>query len=85
MHQLKGLSENKGKTVIVITHTLQNIRLFDKVVFLAPGGKLCFYGSPKEAEKYFGVENLVDAYEKISEDVDAAVSRYNSYAKRGVM
>lgn len=85
MHQLKGLSENKGKTVIVITHTLQNIRLFDKVIFLAPGGKLCFYGSPKEAEKYFGVENLVDAYEKISEDVDAAVSRYNSYAKRGVM
>lgn len=44
MHQLQNLSQKKGKTVIVITHTLQNIRLFDKVIFLASGGKLCFYG-----------------------------------------
>jgi ABC-type multidrug transport system ATPase subunit/pSer/pThr/pTyr-binding forkhead associated (FHA) protein len=85
MHQLKGLSEKKGKTVIVITHTLQNIRLFDKVIFLAPGGKLCFYGTPKEAEKFFGVDNLVDAYEKIVSDIDGWVNKYNSNSGKGVM
>lgn len=80
MRQLQGLSSKKGKTVIVITHTLQNIRLFDKVIFLAPGGKLCFYGTPKEAEQFFGVDNLVDAYEKISSDIDGWVARFNAYA-----
>ena len=83
MHQLKGLSSKKGKTVIVITHTLQNIRLFDKIIFLAPGGKLCFYGSPDEAQKFFEVDNLTDAYEKISADVDGYVKRFDTYLKKG--
>lgn len=83
MHRLKNLSQNKGKTVIVITHTLQNIRLFDKVIFLAPGGKLCFYGSPSEAEKFFGVDNLADAYEKISKDVDGYVTKYDEFVRKG--
>ncbi len=76
MHQLRDLSENKGKTVIVITHTLQNIRLFDKVIFLAPGGKLVYYGSPKDAQKFFEVDNLVDAYEKISDDIDGYCEKF---------
>ena len=80
MHQLKGLSAKKGKTVIVITHTLQNIQLFDKIIFLAPGGKLCYYGPPKGACKFFEVDNLTDAYEKISKDVDGYVDRF---AKKG--
>lgn len=83
MHRLKGLSHDKGKTVIVITHTLQNISLFDKVIFLAPGGKLCFCGSPKDACKFFEVDNLADAYEKIGKDVDGYVKRYNSYSQKG--
>ena len=78
MHQLRRLSDEKGKTVIVITHTLQNIQLFDKVIFLAPGGKLCFYGSPEQAKKFFNVTNLADAYEKISQDIDGYVNRYNA-------
>lgn len=85
MHRLKNLSQNKGKTVIVITHTLQNIRIFDKVIFLAPGGKLCFYGSPKDAEKFFEVDNLADAYEKISKDIDGYISKYDAYVKKGVI
>lgn len=76
MKQLQMLSSKRGKTVIVITHTLQNIHLFDKVIFLAPGGKLCYYGSPKEAKQFFEVENLADAYEKISVDVDGYVKRF---------
>jgi hypothetical protein len=59
--------------------------LFDKVIFLAPGGKLCFYGTPKEAEKFFGVDNLVDAYEKIVSDIDGWVNKYNSNSGKGVM
>lgn len=77
MHRLQNLSREKGKTVIVITHTLQNIHLFDKIVFLAPGGKLCFYGSPNDAKLFFEVDNLADAYEKISQDIEGYVNKFN--------
>lgn len=83
MKQLKNLSMNEGKTVIVITHTLQNIHLFDKVIFLAPGGKLCFYGSPADANQFFGVTNLADAYKIISDNVDGYVNKYNASIQRG--
>lgn len=76
MKQLQMLSSKRGKTVIVITHTLQNIHLFDKVIFMAPGGKLCYYGSPEEAKKFFGVQNLADAYEKISGDIEGYVDKF---------
>ena len=76
MHSLKRLSNEKKKTVLVITHTLQNIDVFDKIIFLAPGGKLCFFGSIDDARKFFGVSNLVDAYEKISQDIDGYVEKY---------
>lgn len=76
MHSLKNLAVSKGKTVIVITHTLQNIDLFDKVIFLASGGKLCYYGSPENARKFFEVDNLTDAYETISKNTDLYVSKY---------
>lgn len=84
MHQLRNLSTEKGKTVIVITHTLQNIQLFDKIIFLAPGGKLCFYGTPDEGKKFFEVDNLTDAYEKISDNIDLYVNKYRSSAKSEV-
>ena len=76
MKQLQTLSSKRGKTIIVITHTLQNIHLFDKVIFMAPGGKLCYYGSPEEAKKFFGIQNLADAYEKISDDIEGYVNRF---------
>ncbi len=78
MKQLQKLSSEKSKTIVVITHTLQNIHLFDKVIFMAPGGKLCFYGSPDEAKKFFSVNNLADAYEKISANIDGYVNRFNA-------
>jgi len=81
MHNLQRLSNEEGKTVIVITHTLQNIDLFDKIIFLAPGGKLCFYGSPDNARKFFGVDNLADAYEKISKKTDYYVSKFEKGGK----
>ncbi|MGN1194837.1 MAG: FHA domain-containing protein [Acutalibacteraceae bacterium] len=77
MTQLRRLSDEGGKTVIVVTHTLQNIGLFDKVIFLAPGGKLCFFGTPNDACKFFEVDNLTNAYRKILGDVDGYVKRFN--------
>jgi ABC-type multidrug transport system ATPase subunit/pSer/pThr/pTyr-binding forkhead associated (FHA) protein len=44
---------DQGRTVILVTHATKNISFCDKVVFLARGGNLAFYGPPEEALRYF--------------------------------
>ena len=46
-----------GRTVILTTHAMENVKLFDKIVVLM-GGKLVFYGKPDEALKHFGPRAL---------------------------
>lgn len=52
----------QGITIILITHTIQNINLFDNIIFLGKGGNLCYYGNPQGAPAFFGVDHLSDAY-----------------------
>lgn len=81
MKQLKSLSVNFSKTIIVITHTLQNIHLFDKIIFLAPGGKLCYYGTPATAIKFFEVRTISEAYEKVKNNIEYFVDKYSKYSR----
>ena len=83
MKQLKNLSQNIGKTILVITHTLQNIHLFDKIIFLAPGGRLCFYGSPAEALDFFGIKAIPEAYEKVKNNANYFVDKYQQQLSGG--
>ncbi|MHB8648041.1 MAG: FHA domain-containing protein, partial [Thermomicrobiales bacterium] len=62
MMQLMRKVADTDKTVILVTHATQNITLCDKVVFLAPGGYLAFFGPPREALTFFGVETFADIY-----------------------
>ena len=59
-----------GKTIILVTHNTLNLHLCDKVAFFGNGGKLCFYGSPQEALEFFEVDDFVDIYNLINEDVE---------------
>ena len=47
MNTLAELSKSEGKTIIMVTHTTQSIHLCDKVIFMGPGGKICYCGSPQ--------------------------------------
>ena len=53
-----------GRTVILTTHAMENVRLFDRVVVLLRG-KLIFYGTPTEALEFVGANNFVDLYNKL--------------------
>lgn len=64
---LRQLAHTHEKTVIVITHTLKNIDMFDKILFFAPGGKLCFAGSPDEAYELFQVQDMTEVYRLVRE------------------
>jgi len=52
MHLMRRLAD-QGRTILVVTHATKNVMLADKVVFLARGGYLAWFGPPEEALKYF--------------------------------
>jgi len=52
MHLMRRLAD-RGRTIVLITHATKNVLLADKVVFLARGGFLTWFGPPEEALIYF--------------------------------
>lgn len=77
MLTLRKMAE-MGKTVILVTHNTLNLHLCDKVAFFGKGGKLCFFGRPKEALKFFGVDDFVDIYTLLNEDVGLWYNKFKS-------
>ncbi len=52
MHLMRRLAD-QGRTIVLVTHATKNVMLADKVVFLARGGYLAWFGPPDEALQYF--------------------------------
>ncbi len=61
-----------GRTVIVVTHSVQSLHLCDRVLCLAPGGRTGWFGPPQELTKYFGRSDYQEVFRDLSE-VDGAV------------
>ena len=89
MRLLRRLSQ-RGVTVVLTTHEPAGIDKCDRVVFLARDGHLAFTGSPAEARRYFGVEDLAEVYERLAGEHTPAIwaerfadSRRTSEARAG--
>ncbi|HEY6794213.1 MAG TPA: ATP-binding cassette domain-containing protein [Kineosporiaceae bacterium] len=61
MDQLRSLADD-GRTVVVVTHTLDNLSVCDLVMVMAPGGQLAYLGPPDDAFDYFGVSSWADLF-----------------------
>ena len=61
---LRDLS-NAGRSVIVITHSIQSLDLCDRLLFLAKGGFTAYFGPPSEALKYFSSSDYPDVFRKL--------------------
>src|SRR2546425_1292077 len=55
------------RSVVLTTHAMENVKLFDKIVVLMRG-KLVFYGAPQEALAHVKAESFKDLYDKRSEE-----------------
>src|SRR3984885_4302093 len=62
MFQLRDLAHD-GRTVIVVTHSVLNLMVCDRLLVLAPGGRMAFYGPPGEALGYFGLPDWADLFQ----------------------
>jgi ABC transport system ATP-binding/permease protein len=62
-----------GRTVILTTHAMENVKLFDKIVVLMRG-KLVFYGAPQEALAHANAESFKDLYDKLEDPIDERIA-----------
>ncbi|MCT9109033.1 FHA domain-containing protein [Streptomyces mirabilis] len=69
MHMLRGLADD-GRTVIVVTHSVLSLDVCDRLLVLAPGGKVAYFGPPADALAYFGYEQWPEAFEAFERDQD---------------
>ena len=70
-----------GRTVILTTHAMENVKLFDKIVVLMRG-KLVFYGAPEEALAHVGASSFKDLYDKLEEPIHERLKQSNGNLSR---
>ncbi|MER5258853.1 FHA domain-containing protein [Streptomyces sp. NPDC002855] len=69
MHMLRGLADD-GRTVIVVTHSVLSLDGCDRLLVLAAGGRIAYYGPPQDALPFFGFEEWPEAFEAFEGDRD---------------
>ncbi|MFD7552745.1 FHA domain-containing protein [Streptomyces sp. NPDC059578] len=61
MQLLRGLADD-GRTVLVVTHSVAELALCDKLLVMAPGGSVAYFGPPEEALNFFGYDTWADVF-----------------------
>ncbi|WP_421108584.1 FHA domain-containing protein [Streptomyces sp. NEAU-S77] len=61
MQLLRGLADD-GRTVLVVTHSVAELALCDKLLVMAPGGAVAYFGPPNEALNFFGYDSWADVF-----------------------
>lgn len=67
MQTLRGLADG-GRTVVVVTHSVAHLDLCDRLLVLAPGGQLAYYGPPSQALDYFGQADYADLFQMLERE-----------------
>src|SRR3984957_10362968 len=52
MEQMANLAHD-GRTIIVVTHSVANLNLCDRLLVLVPGGRVAFFGAPADGLRHF--------------------------------
>jgi ABC-type multidrug transport system ATPase subunit len=65
---------NSGKTVLLITHATENIKVADMVLFLAKNGNVAYWGRSQEIQSYFAevgnfnIQSFSDIYRLVEKN-----------------
>ncbi|MFF2779074.1 FHA domain-containing protein [Streptomyces sp. NPDC058052] len=69
MHMLRGLADD-GRTVVVVTHSVLSLDVCDRLLVLAPGGRVAYYGPPDDTLSFFGFAQWPEAFEAFETERD---------------
>src|SRR6476659_5671188 len=61
---------NDGRTVIVVTHSVANLDICDRLLVLVPGGKIAYFGPPAEGLKHFGQPGWAQVFRAFEAEPD---------------
>lgn len=67
MRLLRSLADG-GRTIIVTTHSENSLELCDRHLWLAPGGKVAYFGPPQEALAYFHQTDYLTVWDELEHD-----------------
>jgi ABC transport system ATP-binding/permease protein len=70
MELMRELADG-GRTVIVVTHSVQSLHLCDRVIFMAPGGSTAFFGPPADALQYFTQADYADVFRQLEKEQES--------------
>jgi ABC-type multidrug transport system ATPase subunit len=69
MELMSGLAKD-GRTVIIVTHSVANLDICDRLLVLVPGGRVAFYGPPAEGLRYFGKTAWAEVFQAFDAEPD---------------
>lgn len=69
MEQMADLA-HEGRTVIVVTHSVANLDLCDRLLVLVPGGKIAYFGAPRDGLRHFGKPGWAEVFQAFENEPD---------------
>lgn len=77
MRELRQIAD-RGRTVVVVTHSVLHLDMCDRVLVMCLGGRMGFFGPPDELLEFFGAEDYADVFEMITNDAAQWAVRYRN-------
>lgn len=75
MRELLRRLADQGRTIVLISHFVEDIDVCDRLAFLGGGGRLCYFGPPAAAPDFFDVPSFGKIYGQIERHDAAACWR----------
>lgn len=75
MQTLRTLADG-GRTVVVTTHSVANLGLCDRVLLLAAGGSVAYFGPPDGVLPFFSASDYADVFTAVTNDPATSAARY---------
>ena len=69
MEMMAGLARD-GRTVIVVTHSVANLNVCDRLLVLVPGGKIAYFGPPADGLRHFGQPGWAQVFRAFEAEPD---------------
>src|SRR6266566_7731817 len=59
-----------GRTVIVVTHSVANLDICDRLLVLVPGGKVAYFGPPQDGLRHFDKPGWAEVFQAFDTEPD---------------
>jgi hypothetical protein len=77
MRELRLLAD-RGRTVVVVTHSVLHLDICDRVMVMCLGGRMGYFGPPDGVLEFFGSEDYADVFHKVTHDAQRWAQRFRN-------